>query len=140
MGSIKSLTQEEIVPHARADFQIFQLNEHLGENEGGINTDFAFQGAESSEHAFNIATAPFGPGFIQYQVSNVDSLSHEILINGQPLPAVDVHLTGSQFLTHTDIIPEQFLRFGSNTFRFRRRGNDNFLIHAVIVHWREVEP
>lgn len=128
------------MPHARADFQIFQMNEHLGDNENDINTDFEFVGTFSSEHSFNIATDPFGPGFVQYQVSDVDHLSHEILINGASLPAVDVHRTGNQVLTHTDIIPGNFLRKGSNTIRFQRRGGDNFLIHNVIVHWREVEP
>ncbi len=128
------------MPHARADFQVFQLNEHLGDNEGDINTDFVFRGAESSELSFNIATEPFGTGFIQYQVSHVDNPSHEILINGSELPAVDVHVTGSRLMTHTDIIPGNFLVSGVNRFRFRRRGGDNFLIHAVILHWRETEP
>ena len=128
------------MPHARADFQIFQLNEHLGDNQADINTDFAFLGSLSSEHVFNIATAPFGPGFVQYQVSHVDALSHEILINGTALPGVDIHKAGDQVSTHTDVIPAQFLRQGQNTIRFRRIGGDNFLIHAVIVHWREIEP
>ena len=128
------------MPHARADFQIFQLNEHLGDNENDINTDFEFVGTFSSEHSFNVATDPFGAGFVQYQVSRVDDLSHEILINGSSLPGVDVHRTGDRLHTHTDIIPANLLRRGGNTIRFQRRGGDNFLIHNVIVHWREVEP
>lgn len=129
------------MPHARADFQIFKFNEHLGDDENDINTDFTFMGSLSSVKSFNIATEPFGPGFVQYQVSRVDSWAHEILINGDALPAIDVHKTGPEGVeTHTDVIPARFLQRGSNTIRFQRRGGDNFLLHYVIVHWREVEP
>lgn len=80
-------------------------------------------------------------GFVQYQVSHVDELSHEILINDKSLPGVDVYRTGqgkhTGLQTHTDIIPRQLLRNGENTIQFRRVGGDNFLIHHIIVHWRE---
>ena len=129
---------------ARADFQVFTFNEHLGDNQSDINTDFDFQGSSSSVKTFFIGQEPFRSGFVQYQVSHVDSLSHEILINGQPLPAVDVYRTGqgrdTGLQTHTDVIPSSFLRQGDNTIQFRRLGTDNFLIHHVIVHWREFDP
>lgn len=82
-------------------------------------------------------------GFVQYQVSHVDHLSHEILINGQPLPGIDIHRTGTTGLqTHTDVIPRRFLRKGQNTIQFERKSadTDNFLIHHVIVHWKELDP
>ena len=129
---------------ARADFQVFDFNEHLGDDQSDINTDFDFQGQASSIKTFLIGQEPFRSGFVQYQVSHVDELAHEILINGQPLPAIDVHRTGhgrdTGLQTHTDIVPHQFLRRGDNTLQFRRVGGDNFLIHHVIVHWRELDP
>ena len=129
---------------ARGDFQVFTVNEHLGDNEGDVNTGFTFMGQFSSEKTFFIGQQPFRDGFVQYQVSHVDELSHEILINGQPLPAVDVFWTGhgekSGLQSHTDVIPSSLLKQGDNTIRFKRLGGDNFLIHHVIVHWRELDP
>jgi hypothetical protein len=130
---------------ARADFRVFTFNEHLGDNQSDINTDFTFMGQFSSTKVFEINQEPFNSaGFVQYQVSRVDSLSHEILINGQPLPGVDVHHTGHDtdnlVQTHTDVIPASFFKKGQNTIRFQRKGGDNFLIHHVIVHWRELDP
>ena len=125
---------------ARADFQVFTVKEHLGDNQGDINTDFEFQGQFSSKRNFFIGQDPFLSGYVEYQVSHVDHLSHEILINGHPLPAVDIHKTGSGLQTHTDIIPHSFLKRGDNTIQFQRKGGDNFLIHHVIVHWRELDP
>ncbi len=130
---------------ARADFEVFTFNEHLGDDESDINTDFDFQGQFSSEKVFEINQTLFQvAGYVQYQVSHVDHLSHEILINGSRLPGVDVHRTGhgtnTGLQTHTDVIPSSFLRQGENTIQFERRGGDNFLIHHVIVHWRELDP
>lgn len=91
-----------------------------------------------------IGQEPFRSGFVQYQVSHVDHLNHEILINGQPLPGVDVYRTGqgrdTGLQTHTDVIPSSFLQRGDNTIQFKRLSSDNFLIHHVIVHWRELDP
>jgi hypothetical protein len=129
---------------ARADFQAFLVNEHLGDNQSDINTDFTFKGELSSAKIFEINQTPMdSSGFVQYQVSHVDELSHEILINGKALPAVDVSRTGhgeTGTMTHTDLIPSSFLKKGQNTIQFQRRGGDNFLIHHVIVHWRELDP
>lgn len=130
---------------ARADFQVFTFTEHLGDIQGDINTDFTFMGQFSSTKIFEINQEPFhSAGFVQYQVSHVDELSHEILINGQPLPAIDVqrtgHATHTGLQTHTDVIPSSFFRMGQNTIQFQRKGGDNFLIHHVIVHWRELDP
>lgn len=129
---------------ARADFQVFLVNEHLGDDQSDINTDFTFKGEFSSPKIFEINQDPFdSSGFVQYQVSHVDELSHEILINGKPLPAVDVFRTGhgeTGSMTHTDVIPASFLKKGQNTIQFQRKGGDNFLIHHVIVHWRELDP
>ncbi|RAM52577.1 MAG: hypothetical protein C6Y22_05260 [Hapalosiphonaceae cyanobacterium JJU2] len=129
---------------ARADFQVLSFNEHLGDNQGDINTDFTFKGTFSSAKIFEINQEPFSSGFVQYQVSHVDELSHEILINGKPLAGIDVHRTGqgkhTGLQTHTDIIPSDFFKKGQNTIQFQRKGGDNFLIHHVIVHWRELDP
>jgi hypothetical protein len=129
---------------ARADFQVFSFNEHLGDSQGDINTDFTFMGQFSSKKIFEVNQAPFdSPGFVEYQVSHVDELSHEILINEQPLPGVDVHRTGhgeTGLQTHTDVVPFSFFKKGQNTVQFQRKGGDNFLIHHVIVHWRELDP
>jgi hypothetical protein len=99
-------------------------------------------GQFSSKKTFFIGQEPFRSGYVEYQASHVDSLAHEILINNQPLRAVDVFRTGNGstgLQTHTDIIPHSFLRKGDNTIQFQRKGDDNFLIHHVIVHWREFE-
>ena len=130
---------------ARSDFQVLTFNEHLGDNQSDINTDFTFRGEFSSEKVFEINQTLFNSaGYVEYQVSHVDDLSHEILINGNPLPAVDVHRTGhgtnTGLQTHSDVIPASFFRQGRNTIQFQRRGGDNFLIHHVIVHWRELDP
>ena len=129
---------------ARADFQVFTMNEHLGDNQSDINTDFTFKGQFSSVKTFLIGQEPFRSGFVQYQVSHVDELGHEILVNNQPLPAIDVHRTGqgkhTGLQTHTDIIPSSFLKKGNNTIQFKRSGGDNFLIHHIIVNWRELDP
>lgn len=129
---------------ARADFQVFTMNEHLGDNQSDINTDFTFKGQFSSVKTFLIGQEPFRSGFVQYQVSHVDELGHEILVNNQPLPAIDVHRTGqgkhTGLQTHTDIIPNSFLKKGNNTIQFKRSGGDNFLIHHIIVNWRELDP
>lgn len=128
------------MPHARADFQIFQFGEHLGDDQSDLNTDYIFKGQVSSTKTFHIATRPFGSGFVQYMVGHVDELSHQILINGIELPWIDIHKTGSSVQTHTDIIPSNYLRQGDNTIQIRRVGGDNFIIYHVIVHWREEEP
>ena len=129
---------------ARADFQVFTMNEHLGDNQSDINTDFTFKGQFSSVKTFLIGQEPFRSGFVQYQVSHVDELGHEILVNNQPLPGIDVHRTGqgkhTGLQTHTDIIPSSFLKKGNNTIQFKRSGGDNFLIHHIIVNWREMDP
>ena len=128
---------------ARADFQVFDWKEHLGDNQGDINTDFPFEGQFSSTKTFFIGQAPFRAGFVQSQVSHVDELSHQILINGDPLPGIDLPRTGhgsTDLRTHTAVIPASFLRQGDNTIQFQRVGGDNFLIHHVIVHWRELDP
>jgi hypothetical protein len=39
---------------ARADFQVLTFNEHLGENQSDINTDFTFRGEFSSTKVFEI--------------------------------------------------------------------------------------
>jgi hypothetical protein len=109
-----------------------------------INTDFVFKGSASSEKIFFIGQEPFRSGFVQYQVSHVDELSHQILVNDQPLPGIDVHRTGhgkdTGLQTHTDIIPSNYLLKGDNKIQFQRVGGDNFLIHHIIVHWREFDP
>jgi hypothetical protein len=130
---------------ARGDFEVLTFKEHLGDNEGNINTDFPFMGQLSSEQIFEINQQLFQrSGFVQYQVSHVDELSHEILVNGDPLPNIDVFRTGqgkhTGLQTHTDTIPFSFFKQGQNTIRFKRIGGDNFLIHHVIVHWRELDP
>ena len=129
---------------ARADFQAFLVNEHLGDNQSDIDAGFTFKGEFSSALIFEINQKPMdSSGFVQYQVSHVDELSHEILVNGKALPAVDVFRTGhgeTGLMTHTDLIPSSFLKRGQNTIQFQRRGGDNFLIHHVIVHWRELDP
>ncbi|MBB6096207.1 hypothetical protein HNQ60_005129 [Povalibacter uvarum] len=130
---------------ARADFQVFTFNEHLGDNQGDIDTDFDFKGQRSSKRTFQINQTLFEvDGYVSYQVSHVDELAHEILINDQPLPAVDVFRTGqgdhTGLQTHTDVIPARFLKTGANTIQFERHGGDNFLIHHAIVHWREIDP
>ena len=128
---------------ARADFQVFTWNEHLGDNQGDINTDFTFEGTFSSVKTFFIGQEPFRSGFVRYIVSHVDHLSHKKMINGDPLPGIDISRTGSGstgYQTHTDIIPSSFLKQGDNTIQFKRVGGDNFLIHHVIVHWREFDP
>jgi hypothetical protein len=130
---------------ARADFKVLTFNEHLGDDQDDINTDFTFTGQRSSKKVFEINQDPFAAdGYVEYQVSHVDELAHEILINDQPLPAVDVFRTGqatnTRVQTHTDVIPASLFRKGSNTIQFERQGGDNFLIHHVIVHWRELDP
>jgi hypothetical protein len=130
---------------ARADFQVFIFNEHLGDDESDIDTDFTFRGEFSSKKTFHINQAPFQvDGFVQYHVSHVDELGHEILINDVPLPAVDVFRTGHEAATghqaHLDVIPASFLKKGPNTIQFQRKGGDDFLIHTVVVHWRELDP
>jgi hypothetical protein len=130
---------------ARADFQVFQVNEHLGDNEDDINTDFDFMGQRSSKMTFHINQSLFAvDGYVSYKVSHVDELAHEILINDVLLPAVYVSRTGhgehTGIQTHTHVIPARFLKTGENTIQFERNGGDNFLIHHVIVHWREIDP
>jgi hypothetical protein len=130
---------------ARADFQVFTFNEHLGDDQSDIDTDFTFRGEFSSKKTFHINQTPFQvDGFVQYHVSHVDELGHEILINDVPLPAVDVFRTGQGEHTghqaHMDVIPASCLRKGPNTIQFQRKGGDDFLIHTVVVHWRELDP
>ena len=83
-------------------------------------------------------------GYVEYQVSHVDELGTEILINGKPLPGVDVHRTGqgkhTGLQTHTDVISASFFKQGQNTIQFKLNGSDNLLIHHVIVHWRDLDP
>jgi hypothetical protein len=100
---------------ARSDFEVFTFNEHLGENQSDIDTGFTFRGQFSTAKVFEINQTPFGSdGYVEYQVSHVDELSHEILINGKALPAVDVFRTGqgayTGLQTHTDVIPASFLK------------------------------
>jgi hypothetical protein len=108
-------------------------------------THGTFRGQFSSIKVFEINQTPFdADGYVEYQVSHVDELAHEILVNGKALPAIDVFRTGqgahTGLQTHTDVIPASAFRKGENTIQFQRKGNDNFLIHHVIVHWRELDP
>ncbi len=109
---------------ARADFQVFTFNEHLGDDQSDIDTNFDFRGQSSSTQTFLIGQEPFRSGFVQYQVSHVDDLAHEIMVNGQSLPGIDVHRPGqgrdTGLQTHTDIIPHSFLKTVDNTIQFRR--------------------
>lgn len=112
----------------RSDFQIFAFNEHLGDNPSDINTDFEFKGRRSSEKVFTIERRPFRSGFVQNQVTHVDNLSHQIPINDDSLPGVDVRRTGqgqnTGWQTHTSIIPASSLQRGRDTIRCRQVGID----------------
>ena len=122
---------------ARADFNLIMFNEHLGDNAGDINTDFPFKGASSSIKSFRIEGEPTDDAFLLMNHTQVNSLGHKVLVNGQELPDLPVKDADDKSVTQMASIPPGRLQKGNNTLQFKLSGSDNFIIFYVVVNWRE---
>lgn len=122
----------------RADYLVVRFNEHLGDDRQDLRTRFPFVGERSTAKRFRLAKKPVGDGYVIVQAAGVEGLGSRILINGRNLPGVDLIPTGrARALDVVDVIPEDYFAAGDNTIQFRAQRGDNFVVHNVIVHWRE---
>ena len=125
----------------RADFEVIEFREHLGDKKGDLSTPYPFLGDASSVRNFFIGSPPKDDAFITLQVFDVQDSYHRIKINGMDLPGWDIALHGvnNRWYTWTDIIPRNYLRTGNNTVQILRNtgSGDNFIINYVIINWRE---
>lgn len=129
---------------ATSDFTYITFNEHLGDNQGDIDTGFPFMGTRSSVKSFRIDGEPIS-GYVIVNTQDLDWRTHSILINDRNLPGADLINESSGKITSRlsmDEIPEGFLRNGTNTIQIIMNQNpdvenqDNFLIFDAVVHWK----
>lgn len=90
----------------------------------------------SSSTAFSVNGPPIGQGYLLMITRDVSLQNHQISINGNQLPSVDLH-PHAGWATQMDRIPSGFLVNGNNTIAVERIGNDDFFVGFVAVHWRE---
>jgi hypothetical protein len=124
---------------AIADFALITFNEHLGDEEGDLDTDATFVGNESTLKSFNIAGTPTGNGYLVLTVFDVQTDVHRIVINGTELGGMDFPQTPAEnrWQTHMDKIELDVLRSGMNTIQIlRASGGDNFIVRDVVVQWK----
>ena len=124
----------------RADFHIIRFFEHLGDDEGDIDTHATFVGNQTTVRNFYIGQPPSGSGYITLQLYDVHSSGHHIKINGIELGGFDIpkHPKENRWQTWTDVIEGGILKQGNNTVQITRvSGGDNFIVDNVIVGWRE---
>ncbi|TQV78455.1 DUF7383 domain-containing protein [Denitrobaculum tricleocarpae] len=124
----------------RSDFKIIHFWDHLGDDKGDISTSATFRGDETPAYCFYVDATPLD-GYVVLQAYDVDSDYHEVLINGMALPYEDIMQHGSHnsWSVWLDEIPAKYLKRGNNTIKVKRsRGEDNFIIGDVVVHWREL--
>jgi hypothetical protein len=124
-----------------SDFAVIVFNEHLGDKKGDIDTSFPFMGFMSSVKEFNIDGEPLN-GYIIIHTSDMFWPVPRILINDRDLPGQDIRNTAADWRSKLSIddIPTGFLKHGVNTIQIRSgpsTGSDNFLVHRLVVHWRE---
>lgn len=127
----------------RADFEVVSFFEHLGDKKGDINTSAAFVGDQTTVRNFYVGTRPSGSGYVTIQTYDVHNSGHRILINGVDLSSWDIPKASKEnrWSTWTDVIQSGVLKQGNNTIQIARAGGgDNFIVKAVIVHWREYDP
>lgn len=119
----------------RADFDIITVRQTFNSN--------------NNDRTFNFRIEPSAPSIgddLAYVIMQVRSVgepaNHQIIINDrlvddfsfQPAPGAS-----QAWLTHMFTFSTDFLEIGINRFRIRRRGNDNFEIRDIVIHWRERE-
>lgn len=111
---------------ARSDFTMVTFNH-------------SFNAASPSEtRNFSVEGNPVRDGYLLVQAFDVERNSHEIAINGQRLPGFDLPRDGNnEWQTWMEQIPHGFLNSGQNRITIRRRGNDDFRVANVVIHWRE---
>ncbi|GAA6142620.1 hypothetical protein [Hydrogenophaga sp. 5NK40-0174] len=122
---------------ARSDFNLIMINEHLGDNEADLNTDFPFMGSHSTKKRFRIEGRPVDDAYVLFNHTQVNSLSHTILINDTELPFLPIMDADDKPVTQMARINPGTLVQGTNTFQVVRRGGDNFIFYFAVVNWRE---
>ena len=137
----------------RSDFVAINFNQQLGDDPKAIPSFFDLQaefwGRRSEEKTFEI----FGPGHLAggaYLIVNtlgVQLAVHQIAINGNHLPGVDIQpalandpkANKLSFNTNMDPIPDGLLRMGLNTIQVHVSDYhpfDNFVLQEMVIHWR----
>jgi len=136
---------------AHANFKFVKFGKHLGDVEDELSGAgaFEFKGKSTDPKTFTIAGEPRGDGYLLIQAYDVGVYSHEIKINERPLPAHDIppDAAANRWQTWMDYIPAGYLENGSNSIQIVRgnnelttgtdKGDDNFLIQGVTIHWME---
>ena len=122
---------------ARSDFNLILINEHLGDNQGDINTDFPFVGSQSTRKNFRIEGEPIDDAYVLFNHTQVNSFSHKILINNQELPFLEIMDANDKPVTQMARINPGTLIQGTNSFQVVLGGSDNFIFYFAVVNWRE---
>ena len=120
-----------------SDFNVVPIREHLGDKASDLNTDFPFMGRNSSVKKFRIEGDPVDDAFLLINHTDVHQNGHVIKINGQDLPWLDIIDADGKFATQMKLIPPGLLFRGDNTLQVVQKGDDNFIVFDVVVHWRE---
>ena len=124
----------------RANYALLNFQEHLGDSADGLDVPWAeFVGNHrSSEREFTVPAGPVTEPYLELQTFDVESYSHEIVINGDALTGFDIPpAAGWQYwmdpITGTDLVE------GENTVRIVRDASteDDFVVGSVVVHWKE---
>lgn len=123
----------------QSDFGLITFWEHLGDKKGDLSTSATWVGDRTTVRNFNIDGVPQGKGYVLVQAYDVHEGSHQILINGQALPGMDIPKEVGKWQTWMDEIPSGIMKQGNNTIQIRRDTStgDNFIIRTVAIHWRE---
>ena len=122
----------------RSDFKVLVFNEHLGDKESDLNTEWPWKGNSTSTLDWRMAE-PKESGYLLIQTYDVGNSNHKIIINDTDLPEFDIPKQREySWNTWMDIIEEGVMNSGSNSIRIvRAEGGDNFMVGTVVIHWRE---
>jgi hypothetical protein len=123
----------------RANYALISVQEHLGVDPDILAVPWAeFVGNRSTEYTFTVPSGSVVDPYVELQVFDIDAYNHEILINGDALSGFDIPpASGWQYWM--DTITGATLVEGENVLRFARDSSteDDFVVGAVTVHWRE---
>jgi hypothetical protein len=125
----------------RSDFAVIRFGEHLGDRLTDLHVPWAvYVGNQSTVKSFTVDAAPIGDAYLLIQALGVSEFSHKVLINGAEVGGFNLP-PSRDWQTWMVIVNERFLKRGSNTIQVVRDATtpDDFVIGAVVVHWRERE-
>lgn len=117
---------------ARSDFNLVPIRQKFTTSNPSVTKQFRVEGTDK----------PIDDAYLLIQVRGVNSLAHNIKINGKSLAGADLPPAPNQsqaWLTWLEHVPPDFLKAGTNSIEIERKDHDDFEIRNIVVNWREPE-